>query len=88
MFEHSMCQKPVPFPCSQVVVYLLNPSEASLRFPERKFFSRGGVVTPTPNPPTWRTRMSLFVWVITFDLSGLGDPASSYATAGLALRII
>jgi len=30
----------------------------------------------------------LFVWVITFDLSGLGDPDSSYATAGLALRII
>ena len=48
---------------------------------------RGRVVTPTPNPPTWRTRVSLFVWVITFDLSGLGDPASSYATAGLALRI-
>jgi hypothetical protein len=29
----------------------------------------------------------LFVVVLTtFDLSGLGDPASSYATAGLALR--
>jgi len=25
--------------------------------------------------------MSLFVWAISFDLSGLGDPASSYATA-------
>ena len=32
--------------------------------------------------------MSLFVWVIIFDLSGLGYPASSYSTAGLALRII
>jgi hypothetical protein len=32
--------------------------------------------------------VSLFVWVIIFDLSDLGDPASSYATAGLALRII
>ena len=32
--------------------------------------------------------MSLFFWAITFDISGLGDPASSYATAGLALRII
>jgi len=30
----------------------------------------------------------LFVWAITFDLSGLGDTSSSYATAGLALRII
>ena len=44
---------------------------------------------PHAQPPTWRrTRVSLFVWVITFDLSGLGDPASSYATASLALRII
>jgi hypothetical protein len=32
--------------------------------------------------------VSLFVLVITFDLSGFGDPASSYAIAGLALRII
>ena len=87
MFEHSTCQKSVPFPCSQVVIYLLNPSEASLRFPERKFFSGVGLSLPHPTP-TWSTRVSLFVWVITFDLSGLGDPASSCATAGLALRII
>jgi len=77
---------PSSFPCSQVVVYLLNPSEASLRFPERKFFSGVGSY-PHAQPPTWRTRVSLFVWVITFDLSGLDDPASSYATSGLALRI-
>jgi hypothetical protein len=32
--------------------------------------------------------VSLFVWVITFDLSFVGDLASSYATAGLALTII
>jgi hypothetical protein len=43
---------------------------------------------PHAQPPTWRTRVSLFVWVITFDMSGMGDPASSYATAGIALRII
>jgi hypothetical protein len=41
-----------------------------------------------PQPPTWRTRVSLFVWVITFNMSGMGGPASSYATAGIALRII
>jgi hypothetical protein len=41
-----------------------------------------------PQPPTWRTRVSLFVWVITFDLSSMEGPASSYATAGIALRII
>jgi hypothetical protein len=71
-----MYQKLVPFLCSQVVVYFLNPSEASLRFPEHKFSSN------------LEDMVTLFVWVITYDLSGLGDPASSYATAGLALRVI
>jgi hypothetical protein len=28
-----------------------------------------------------------FCWIITFDLSGMGDPTSRYATAGIALRI-
>jgi len=28
-------------------------------------------------PPTWRTRLPLFVWVIIFDLSGKGGPTSS-----------
>jgi hypothetical protein len=32
--------------------------------------------------------VSHFVWDLTLDLSGLGDPASSYATAGLALGFI
>jgi hypothetical protein len=32
------------------------------------------------NPP--------LVWAIIFDLSGMGGPTSSYATAGIALRII
>ena len=57
---------------SQVIVYLLVLSEASLRV-----FYWGGVITCMPNPPTWRTRVSLFVWAITFDLSNLGDPASA-----------
>jgi hypothetical protein len=38
-------------------------------------------------PPTWRTGVSLFVWLLPLDLSGMGDPTSSYATAGIALRI-
>jgi hypothetical protein len=38
--------------------------------------------------PTWRTRVSLFIWVISLDLSGMGDPASSYATAGIVPRIL
>jgi hypothetical protein len=43
---------------------------------------------PHAQPPTWRARVSLFVWIITFDLSGMGDPTSSYATTGIAFRII
>jgi hypothetical protein len=44
------------------------------------------VVSLMPHPPTSRTRISLFVWVITFDLSGTGDHTSSYTTASIALR--
>jgi hypothetical protein len=32
-------------------------------------------------------RVSLFVWLLPLDLSGLGGPTSSYATAGIALRV-
>jgi hypothetical protein len=31
--------------------------------------------------------VSLFVWRLPFDLSSKGGPASSYATAGIALRV-
>jgi hypothetical protein len=31
--------------------------------------------------------VSLFVWLLPFDLSGIGDPTSRYATAGIALRV-
>jgi hypothetical protein len=40
-----------------------------------------------PKPPTWRTRVSLFIWLLPFDMSGMGDPTRSYATAGIALRV-
>jgi hypothetical protein len=53
-----------------------------------KYFYGVGVVNPMPNPPSWRTRVPLFVWIITFDLFGMGDPTSSYTTVGIALRII
>ena len=32
---------------------------------------------PHAKPPTWRTKVSLFVLVITLDLSGMGGPTSS-----------
>jgi hypothetical protein len=50
--------------------------------------STGWGCQPHAQPPTWRTRVSLFVWVITFDLSSVGAPACSYATAGIALRTL
>jgi hypothetical protein len=40
-----------------------------------------------PTPPTWRAIISLFVWLVPLDLSGMFDPTSSYATAGIALWI-
>jgi hypothetical protein len=38
---------------------------------------------PHAQPPTWRTRS----WIVPLDLSCMGDPTSSYATAGIALRV-
>ena len=43
---------------------------------------------PHAQPPNWRARVSLFVVVITFDLSGIGGPTSSYSAATIALRVI
>jgi hypothetical protein len=31
--------------------------------------------------------VSLFVWLLPFDLSGMGAHTSSYATVGIALRV-
>jgi hypothetical protein len=46
-------------------------------------------VRPTaPRPSsTWRINVSLFVWLLPLDLFGLGSTTSSYATAGIALRV-
>jgi len=38
--------------------------------------------------PIWRTWVSLLVWIITFDLSGMGGPTSSYTTTSVAVRVI
>jgi hypothetical protein len=42
---------------------------------------------PHAQPPTWRTRVSPFVWLLPLDLFGMGDATTSYATAGIALRV-
>jgi hypothetical protein len=43
---------------------------------------------PHTQPPTWKIRISLFAWVITFDLSAIGDPTSSYTTTSIARRTV
>jgi hypothetical protein len=43
---------------------------------------------PHAQPPTWRNRVSLFVWAIAFYLSGMGGPASRYATISIVVMII
>jgi hypothetical protein len=40
------------------------------------------------NPIAWRIRVSVFVWIITFDLSCMGGTTTSYATTSITLRII
>jgi hypothetical protein len=47
-----------------------------LRFRYSDVFLWSVVVSPTSNPPTWRTRISFVVWVITFDLSRIGPTSS------------
>jgi hypothetical protein len=51
-------------------------------------FSEVRSIASRANPqPLWH-RYPFFICVTTFDLSGKGDPISSYATARIALRII
>jgi hypothetical protein len=66
-----------PWPLLQLLLQLLEVSQ------QLKLFTGWGC-----QPPTWRARVSLFVWIITFDLSSMGDPTNSCATAGITLRII
>jgi hypothetical protein len=42
---------------------------------------------PHAQPPTWRTRVSLFVWLLPLHLTGLGGQTSNCATAGIAVRV-
>jgi len=51
-------------------------------------FLRGEVVSLKLNPQPGGPEVSLFVQVITFNLSGMGDPTSSLATPSIAVSII
>jgi hypothetical protein len=54
----------------------------------KQYFFYGVRLSAARPTPTERTRASLFVWIITFGLSGMGGPTSSCATTSIALRII
>jgi hypothetical protein len=73
--------------CHQLSPSSLNPSSFFLcsTFVTIRFYCVG-LLAPRETR-TWRTRVSLFVWIINFDLSGMGGPISSFATAGIGLRI-
>jgi hypothetical protein len=43
---------------------------------------------PHAHPPTWRIRVSLLVWHLPRNLSGMGGATSSCAAAGKALELI
>lgn len=43
--------------------------------------------SPTPQPPTWWTRVSFLVWHLNFGLSDKEGPTSSYATVSIAFRL-
>jgi hypothetical protein len=53
---------------------------------QQNIFFMGWGCKPHAQPPICRTRLSLFVWVITFDLSDARGLTSSCATASIALR--
>jgi hypothetical protein len=64
---------------------IFHPSEADYLVPEQFSFYgvRLLVSRPTPNLED----QGIFFWLLPLDLSGMGDPTSSYATAGIALRV-
>jgi hypothetical protein len=60
-------------------------SEASVEISKQIQVLQGEIVSPTPNPQPGGPGCPFLSGVITFDLSGMGAPASSCATAGTAL---
>ena len=53
------------------------------------FFLQDRVVSPMQIPQTWRAGRLLFVWPLTFDLSGMGVPTrTSRGPASIALGLI
>jgi hypothetical protein len=56
-------------------------------FVTMNFYSVGSLATCL-NQPTWRTRVSLLVWHLPQNLSGMGGATSSYAAASKAFELL
>jgi hypothetical protein len=69
-----------------VLVEHFPPHIFYVRFLDSKFL-QGGIVSPTRNPQPGGPGY-LLVWHLPPNLSGMGGPTSSYATAGIALEFI
>jgi hypothetical protein len=68
--------------------YQAPPFEAWFQVSRHLYFFTVRGCQPLAQPPTWRTRLSLLVCIIPFELSGMGGPTSSYATAVIPLRVV
>ena len=79
---------PLVNPCSCCVVFVVSVQFSILAVFDTYKFGGWDFQPHNTQPPTWRTRVSLFVWVITFDLSGTWCRINSFTTASTALRII
>jgi hypothetical protein len=88
-----VCMSICMYVCMYVWMYVcilrsIEVSEAWFQISRHLCFFTVRGLQPLAQHPTWRTMVSLLVWIIPFDLSGLGDSSNSYATAGIALRVI
>ena len=82
---HSFSNAFHSMPC--LVVVLSSVRFSLYEFPQQEDLTRLESQS-NAQPPTWTTRVPLLVWPLPFDLSAKGDPTSSYATGGIALRVV
>jgi hypothetical protein len=69
-----------------LIFHSFHPSEVDYLVPEQFSFYGMRLLASRPTTNLEDTRVSLFVWLLPLDLSGMGAPTSNYSTAGIALR--
>jgi hypothetical protein len=66
-----------------LIFHLFHPFETGYLVSEQFSFYSVRLLASRPTP----NLEYLFVWLLPLDLSAMGAPTSSYATAGMALRV-